>query len=152
MKKVISIALCNASLILSSVVPPFFYLQPTSAAATLTQFLDTGSTSVASVSVEQQVERAVAAQIRSEMPTAAEEYTLQVTKIVVIDKYAYVNWALGEGGGMAIAINRDNRWQVSLYGDDWEGISRLEKNGIPRPIAEQLLDRAFPDWRQWETQ
>jgi hypothetical protein len=53
---------------------------------------------------------------------------------------------------VAIAINRDNRWQVALYGDDWEGISRLEKNGIPRPIAEQLLDRAFPDWRQWETQ
>lgn len=57
---------------------------------------------------------------------------------------------MGEGGGAGVAIKKGNVWRVKLYGDDWGGIERLEKDGVPRNIAEKLLEKAFPDWRQFE--
>jgi hypothetical protein len=77
----------------------------------------------------------------------------RIPKIVVVGNYAYVNWEQGENaGGYALAIKKQGAWQAIIHGDDWGGIKVLEQDGVPRAAAEKLLDRAMPDWRQWESQ
>ena len=98
---------------------------------------------------QKQVRRAVINQVSKSFSDPAS--TPEVPEITIVGNYAYVNWTLGQAGGGAIAIKNGDAWRVKTYGGDWGGIERLEQDGIPRNIAEKLLNKAFPNWRQFET-
>ena len=99
---------------------------------------------------EGQVRNAVLNQLINNNRVSNESY--RIPKIVVVGNYAYVDWEHGEyAGGYAIAIKKQGAWQAIIHGDDWGGITVLEQDGVPRHVAEELLDQVMPGWRQWES-
>ena len=99
--------------------------------------------------IKQQIKQAVLSELNAE--TTNPSFRIQFREITVVDNYAIASWLQGERGGSAIAVKQDNSWHITAtFGDDWGGIQRFVDNGIPYPIAEKLLNQAYPGWRQWE--
>jgi hypothetical protein len=94
---------------------------------------------------EVSAQQAIVNQLRFENPEYG--HLAEVRDIVLIDDYGMADWFIGEGGGYATLVKRNGAWQAVIHGDDWGEIDEIIADGIPRNVAERLLDITFSDWR-----
>lgn len=73
-----------------------------------------------------------------------------VRQVAVSGSYALVSWNEGEAGGQAVLKKQSNRWTLLTHGGGWLGLRGLTSNGVPRSLAEQLLNQLDPNWRKYE--
>lgn len=75
----------------------------------------------------------------------------QVERIVISDAYALARWIDGPTGGLATLKRIDSKWTLHSTGTrGWPPIEIFaQERGMTIPEAEALLDKYYPDWRQW---
>jgi hypothetical protein len=94
----------------------------------------------------QQIQTVVVRQLTT--PGLPADDNPRVTHLAIVQHYAIAGWLLGEGGGEMLLINREGKWQVLTGGGGAMNTSTLVEQGVPEPIAIQLVQQYQKQWNQ----
>lgn len=65
--------------------------------------------------------------------------TPEVGSTFIAGNYAVANWLLGDGGGQAVLVKKQNRWNLIAKGGGAVNASYLHHLGVPEEQAQKLL-------------
>ena len=70
---------------------------------------------------------------------AGRETTPEVGSTFIAGNYAVANWLLGDGGGQAVLVKKQNKWEMIAKGGGAVNASYLHHLGVPEEQTQKLL-------------